>query len=498
MRVVLQVLRLKYTVINMRLEFDSQEEKDFILSKIVSNNILNRYIFDEICKSGPLGREIYSKLYGNRSDILRSGFVASEYSALRIDYDVVSKQSLIDLSRAIARAFAKVISDVIDSLDEYELVLHSNKKDRTLNNVEIIDKIALPENVIRELERREVDPTYECVVWMKADEDDGSIIVESDKIYSQDIAIASRDIDSDCNTGFNFYILRYTYSSPIAIIPPAPYSDYYGNCHDLHENSTNKDRINIHVPKGVNINEYISGIRNALLKDIQRIRDSNVLNLLVAAAYNDIYGKAYNNYYGDTLLYSDIISVPYGEVKVVVKRRWLLSPAVLELRLRLLNSNYVNAPNNSKEKSHVRFVFEYEGKDVRRVGMFSDADTIEKEYRTIDVFSPYHTLPLESGDIVYSRYKRILMSDFSVIDEVMETDRQLIRSIEQQIKNNPPYLIEESAYWHEYRTKWNSIPEVEAVASTDDFIDDFMTQEQKKKFVTYLVAQKLKKSAEAG
>jgi hypothetical protein len=495
MKVVLKVLRPKETMVDIHLEFDSQEEKDFVNSKILSkNNALNRYIFDEVCKSGPLGREIYSKLYSDRWYVLRLGFTASEYHALHIDYDVISKQSFDDVSRVIARAFAKVITDIINDSNEDESMY---KADPVYDYVETVDEITLPENVIHELERRGVDPTYECVVLIRTDKDSKYIFVESDKTYSQDIALISRDIDGDCNTGFNFYILRYSDISfvptSVAIIPPAPYSDYCEDCHEFSESFMDKDQVSINV-EGVNVRKYISQIRNVVLEDIQRIRNSNVLNLFVAAAYNKVYGKTYDRY-GDTLSYSNTIRLPYGEIEVAIKRRWLLSPARLELRLSLFDSDYRNVPSRTKkDTSNVKFVFDYEGKDVRRTAEFSRCSIPKGECYTVDIFPPHRILPLESKDLVYSRYKTILMGDFSVVDEVIETDKQLIHSIEQQIKNNPPYLIEEDILSQKEHIRWKNIPEIESVAS----IYDFMTQEQKEKFITYLVAQKLKKSVEAG
>jgi hypothetical protein len=490
------VLKARCTGMNIYLYFDSYEEKNFILDNIIHNVALSRFIFDEMSNSGPLGREIYSKFYDNRH--LITGFAISK--RVQIDLDVISEQSLNDLSRTIARAFAEAVSSIVDNPDEYNLELY-NKTYLEDDYAETVDEITLPVNVIRELERRGVDPTYKCEVQMSRRKGYSYVFVENKYTYSQDIALVSSDIDGDCNIGYNFHLFRYRYfidphgiinvSAPnfITILPLIYKPDYPVHCYDFNDSLRDKYSTNTYITD-------IAKVREMVLEDIQRIKKGNFLNLFVAAAYNKAYNKECkkthkkvkdsSNCY--TLSYTNTIKVPYGEIEINIKRKWLLSQAGLSLKLHLLDDDYRNTINNSKEP----LVIEYTGKGIKVIDSLRLNPANDREYYIIGDY-PSYMLPLESKYLVYSRYRRILEDDFSVIDEIIETDKQLIRSIEEQIKRKPPHLIELGTYMRRKENRWNKIPAIDAVAN----MYDFMTQEQKEKFIAYLVTQKLKKSMEA-
>jgi hypothetical protein len=266
-------------------------------------------------------------------------------------------------------------------------------------------------------------------------------------------------------------------------------SDYPVHCYDFNDRLRDKHSTNIDITD-------IAKVREMVLEDIQRIKRGNFLNILVAAAYNKAYNKECKETRKNvkdssscyTLSYTNTIKVPYGEIEINIRRKWLLSQAGLSLKLHLLDDDYRNTINNSKEP----FVVEYTGKDIKIMDSFRVNHANDREYYTIGDY-PSYMLPLESKYLVYSRYKRILEDDFSVVDEVIETDKQLIRSIEEQIKRKPPHPIKSSTYMRKKRERWSKISEIEAVSS----MYDFMTQEQKEKFISYLVIQKLKKSMEA-
>ena len=207
-------------------------------------------------------------------------------------------------------------------------------------------------------------------------------------------------------------------------------------------------------------------IKARIMKDVDRIINTNTLNLAVTALYPKFYRA---------------ITVDRGNEYFTVEifRNALLDP--IELKV------YVYTKNEEEDrKKYAKMVLNVSGvskeiimyHDEERSGLFESFGY--NEYSNIDGF-----LSFENRDIIKDRLDRIRKGDFSVMDEVIKENEDVVESIVQQLKEQKIEYVDGN---------YDRIRPIQININ----VLDFVPEKQKQELLIHLVAEKIKNSVQKG
>jgi hypothetical protein len=207
-------------------------------------------------------------------------------------------------------------------------------------------------------------------------------------------------------------------------------------------------------------------IKARIMKDVDRIINTNTLNLAVTALYPKFYRA---------------ITVDRGNEYFTVEifRNASLDPIKLKV--------YVYTENKEEDrKKYAKMVLNVSGvskeiimyHDEERSGLFESFGY--NEYSNIDGF-----LSFENRDIIKDRLDRIRKGDFSVMDEVIKENEDVVESIVQQLKEQKIEYVDGN---------YDRIRPIQININ----VLDFVPEKQKQELLIHLVAEKIKNSVQKG
>jgi hypothetical protein len=191
-------------------------------------------------------------------------------------------------------------------------------------------------------------------------------------------------------------------------------------------------------------------IKERILSELDKVIKSNALNLIAAVSYFPL-SRTIN------------IERKNESISAYVSRYTLFDPVKVSISL-----------HSKKRAKYSRILLDIEGVSKRIV--------LNKrtpgEYQINNVPA---SVTFENINIIEDTINRLLAGDFSVIDEVEQRNQTIVESLTKQLQEQKI----------EY---FNDVPEeIEPVEVNVDVLD-FMSDEQRQKLITYLVASKLKSS----
>jgi hypothetical protein len=239
------------------------------------------------------------------------------------------------------------------------------------------------------------------------------------------------------------------------------------------------------------IEEKVEQIKDAVIKEAQRIENSNEFNLLVAAAYHPL--SYHTTLQIEETEFSKLERYMPVTAKVSIGRKWLLAPITVSIELEI----------------DKRFSMG----ETRGLAIDVEGEGIKQTLRIVGGtewgwHTPIDDFPiLTSEEVIKSRFERLLSGDSSVIDEVEQQDQEVVKSIVEQLQSNPLYSISNRVRyngagllgWREREKEQEEEQEEEEKntklkRTVSVNVYDLISEERRQELISYLVAKKLKNS----
>jgi len=199
------------------------------------------------------------------------------------------------------------------------------------------------------------------------------------------------------------------------------------------------------------------------MKDVNRIVNTNILNLAVTALYPQFFR---------------VIEIDRENEHITVEifRNALLDPIELNV--------YVYAEKESeKKKKYAKMILNMSGVS-KEIIMYHDEEEESNMYRMFKYNESgiFGFLRFENRDIMKNRLDRIYKGDFSVMDEIIKENEEVVESITRQLQEQKIGYID------------GNYSMIEPIQININVLD-FIPEKQRQELVTYLVAEKIKRSA---
>jgi len=199
------------------------------------------------------------------------------------------------------------------------------------------------------------------------------------------------------------------------------------------------------------------------MKDVNRIVNTNILNLAVTALYPQFFR---------------VIEIDRENEHITVEifRNALLDPIELNV--------YVYAEKESeKKKKYAKMILNMSGVS-KEIIMYHDEEEESNMYRMFKYNESgiFGFLRFENRDIMKNRLDRIYKGDFSVMDEIIKENEEVVESITRQLQEQKIGYID------------GNYSMIEPIQININVLD-FIPEKQRQELVTYLVAEKIKRAA---
>jgi hypothetical protein len=415
------------------LDFSDEE------SELVEAALPGSRTFENIMKNietvNELGKAIGGKYLDEKEEIIidEDGIVFRN-----IDRKILTKDQMEEVAKAISKMYAKVFAQAIEVPE--------------IN--ETIAEIELPLNVKQKLiSMGYSDPVFKSRIKINKGRglNDIEVVVDTE---------ASDYIEQSLSYIYAYF--KYGDDMKIHIghepIPLISYSTDVYTYYNKYVYSPDFDPNSDTDLEGL-IADKVNKIKEDVSREAQRIKEDNVFNVLIARLCPYSF---YDN--GDIGKFK--IRTKTGSMLVQIYRAFVLKPAYISIDF---------YPNKNVDKSeNMHFKVEIEGVNSKISEYMYEEDHIKGN---VIKSRSWKYEGYIGEDIIKERYRRILQGDFSVVDEVYKEDAMLMKSIPEQLKKHPPYLVEK-----------NDSKEV----SID--ILELVPEKQRQELIAYLVAEKLKNS----
>jgi len=451
------------------IEVKSTDEEKYLLSDFHADLIIPD-IMQRIRDSSPLGAKIclyvedYNKLFENEDGTSKGVYVPHE---------LITNSSLDKVAKAVASCFSEVLEKAVTIPEINEKIYEIN---------------GLPENVANELKRRGIDPTFKTTLLLSKEKGFHPIEIKSKTVVCDKIVEVG--LQSKLNSfKYSKDMLKIHYgTTSVEVIgswqeDEIEKTEYIGDYNivniDEYDDVKIKDYTEI-------IKEKVEQIKDAVIKEAQRIENSNEFNLLVAAAYHPLY-------YSTTLQieeteFSKLERYMPITAKVSIGRRWLLAPITVSIELEI-DKRF--SMGETRE-----LVIDIEGESIRQTLRIIGGRGWDWRTPIDDIHA------LTSEEVIKSRFERLLSGDFSIIDEVEQQDQEVIKSIVEQLQSNPLYSISKKrnrddelfGWGEEEKEQKDEKKNMKLKRTVSVNVYDLINEETKQELISYLVAKKLKNS----
>jgi hypothetical protein len=349
---------------------------------------------------------------------------------------LVTEQALNELSEAVTKFLAQILSIAIDipEVDEF------------------VAEIDTPSNVKRELSRRGISSAYKGVIRVVKNRGFNDLkmvlqVEEPDRIKNV-MKLLRLYFNVSC-MGARMDLCDSTILG-VSVIPAIEWftiddTSYYP-----------KFEYDAMIRNSVNY------IKDTINKQIKAMKESGAFNFLVASAYKPLHLEA--TYGINTELLKEPIRI-LADVRI--ERTWLLN----NVRVNVLLDNLKKSIVNDKKQLAIG---PFKGEKLENIMIYFDRDRFG--FRS---FGNNFT----NAEVIEERYRRVLSGDFSVIDEVEKSDKEILDTFIADLKKTV--------------LRYDTSHRENELESTTYDVYEFIPNEQKTKIMPYLVAERLKNSVEA-
>jgi hypothetical protein len=214
------------------------------------------------------------------------------------------------------------------------------------------------------------------------------------------------------------------------------------------------------------IRNSVNYIKDTVNKQIEAMKESGTFNFLVAAAYKPLHYVENLEVINSTDIESLKESIPIT-ANIRIERTWLLN----NVRVNVLLDNLEKSIVNDKKQLAIG---PFKGEKLENIMIYFDRDRFG--FRS---FGNNFT----NAEVIEERYRRVLSGDFSVIDEVEKSDKEILDTFITDLKKTV--------------LRYDASHRKAELESTTYDVYEFIPNEQKTKILPYLVAERLKNSVEA-
>jgi hypothetical protein len=417
--------------------FDFSEGEDDLIRAALPGSKTFASIMENIARVNDLGRAISEKYLDENEETI-IGYDGIGFS--KIDRKIITEDRMKEIAEAIGNTYAKILTQAIE-LPEID---------------ETVAEIELPFEVKQKL----VSIGYKNPVFKSR------IKINKARGLNDVNVVVDTEASDYIEQYLSYIYAQFEYGDDMKIHignKPIPLVTYFKDVYTYYNKYVYSPDFD--PDSGTDLKELIANEVNKIKEDVnrevQRIKESNLFNMLIARLGAYIFNG--NGHIGKFK-----IKTRAGSMLVQIYRGFVLNPVYISINF------YPNKNVDKNENMHFKVKIEDASNKISEYNMYEEK-YIDNNYIIRSISWKYEGYIGE--DLIKERYRRILQGDFSVIDEVYEEDAVLMKTIPEQLKKNPPYLVEDSD------NKGVSIDILELIP-----------EKQKQELITYLVAEKLKNS----
>jgi hypothetical protein len=417
-----------------------------MIERILKNEKWVKKMLSKVGEINKLGMYLHAEFDGIDSEFLNERFVS-------VPEEIISKENMKEITDFVAKYLADLLDRAIDVPELHE----------TIATVEV------PEDVKEKLSKYGIDADFRIDFIIEKEPGFSTVFIRRDEVDVKDDRLRKVIYKSlQFNNLFN-----------------VEFGSITGFDDEIHIFSDRKKEVIILVDNYIDegFDELKKKVKKIVREQVKNIRESGAMNLLLAAIYNPL------DYHAETIKIFDEPSDPdlgeYVISNLKITRDTVFDYADIELRLEtpMLKDIY------GRKKCPV--TLDISGNKVK-----------------MEVYPSISRQRIESfvNEDVHKRVDRLEKGDLSVIKEIEDFDKTLVnvlpellrdKIIECLVENN---IVLKTADGYNLNDEFR-IKRPSNTSSSDTEIEvesdvlDAMPKEKQEKLITFLVAQRFKKSA---